>query len=504
MHAIFLNGGIIYAPLLTRSIGPYKLAHWIRKHGYTAKVIDHVTYHSEDQLYKCIQRFISGDTRIISLSTTFVCNNGYKHRDGRVRRIPEPVVNVLKTIKAQHPSIRFIMGGYMSDKLPSWDIFDATIMSYIDASEDIFLDFLDHLVNGGPEPTSVKQKTTIGAEPEERIIYNSSINKRYCIEHDDFRFEKIDTILPGEPLPLDVSRGCIFACRFCQYPHLGKKKLDYVRGMEYIKDEIVHNKESFNTNSYYILDDTFNDTQWKVSSFHKISQDLSFTITWAGYLRADLIHRFPDTAYQISESGCIGAYHGIESLNPYASKLVGKAWSGRHAKEFLPRLFHDTWKGTVAQHLNFIVGLPGETKNDIFDTARWFKENNLHSINFDLLTLYGPENDRSKSSILSEFDKNAEKYGFSFDTEFTQITDQHMRWKNSTWTVEEADLVCKEVTETIRKYRRTRTWTIIPLLWYGYQYNYLLSVPQVALPWKEIEMKTKTLFAEYHKLCMAY
>ena len=40
------------------------------------------------------------------------------------------------------------------------------------------------------------------------------------------RFEKNDFILPGESLPLELSRGCIFKCRFCQYPNIGKDKDD--------------------------------------------------------------------------------------------------------------------------------------------------------------------------------------------------------------------------------------------------------------------------------------
>ena len=182
-------------------------------------------------------------------------------------------------------------------------------------------------------------------------------------------------ILPGEPLPLEVSRGCIFACRFCQLPHLGKKKLDYIRGMNYIEDELNYNYETFGTKNYYILDDTFNDTEIKLKAFYDMSHRLPFDLNYSAYVRADLVHRFPDMAYLLKDSGMSGVFHGIESFHPSASVLLGKGWSGKHGKEFLPKLYHDVWNREVAQHLSFIVGITGDTLENVWDTAKWFVDN---------------------------------------------------------------------------------------------------------------------------------
>jgi len=39
-----------------------------------------------------------------------------------------------------------VLGGYMSDRVPSWGVFDATVMSYTSATEDILLEYVSHLV----------------------------------------------------------------------------------------------------------------------------------------------------------------------------------------------------------------------------------------------------------------------------------------------------------------------------------------------------------------------
>ncbi len=415
MNAIFWNGGIRLG-MTSRYIGPYKIAHWIRKHGYMAQVIDFSNAWHEKNLYKLTKKFITPDTRILAISTTFFALDTYEWSDGSEdNRMPERLINVARRIKQEFPKIKIVVGGYQADLLSGFGVIDASIMSYTMASEDIFLEYLEHLTKGTPPPLGrlIFPKSKY-LPNESRMWYDTARNPKYNIEDDDFRFIKQDCILPGEPLPLDISRGCIFACKFCQYPHLGKGKLDYIRGMEYIEQEILENYKNFGTTKYYILDDTFNDTEIKLQAFYDMTQRLPFKLSYSSYLRADLIDRFPNMAYLLKESGCFGAYHGIESFHPEASKLVGKAWSGKRGKEFLPKLYHDIWKGEVPQHTNFIVGFTGDTQKNIDDTVAWFIDNDMHSINFNYLSLFGPNNSNSIYTVQSEFDKNAEKYGYTF------------------------------------------------------------------------------------------
>ena len=107
----------------------------------------------------------------------------------------------------------------------------------------------------------------------------------------------------------------------------------------------------------------------------------------------------------LQESGLWGAFHGLESLHPYASNLVGKAWSGKQAKDFIPKLYHDLWGGKIPQLLSFICGLPKETPEDIMNTLKWHKENKLHSIFFAPLGLNNPKKS-NRYSINSKFEKN--------------------------------------------------------------------------------------------------
>ena len=501
MDAIFLNGGIQW-PMLSRSIGPYKVAHWIRKHGHTCQVIDYVDRMTEDQLVAVIKKFITANTKIIGFSSTFLSNNIYKWKNKASYRIPEHFILAIKRIRKEYPHIKIANGGYMADRVSGWNVVDVSIMSYTAASEDVFLEYLNHLKSGTPPPLGriILPGMLKGEKVKSRMLYDTAREPKYNIESDDFQFILQDCILPGEPLPLDISRGCIFACKFCQYPHLGKKKMDYVRGMEYLEQEIRYNYEKFGTTGYYLLDDTFNDTEFKVKAFYDMTQRLPFKITFSSYLRADLLYTFPDSALVLQEAGLTGAYHGIESFHPEASKIIGKAWSGKHGKEFLPKLYHDIWKNQVPMHTNFIVGITGDTPQNIIDTVDWYVGNKMHSIQFSNLGLFGPNSKGSRYTMLSEFDKNADKYGYTFTEESKE---GFSRWKNDNWTATSSTIAANKANASVSKITKMGSWIIQAALWSGVNKQSVMTTAMDDLDWVTISASSDQKMEQYYNMLMS-
>jgi radical SAM superfamily enzyme YgiQ (UPF0313 family) len=462
MDIVLLSGGLSEVKMLQRYIGPYKVAHWLRKHGYSVQVVDFMESANQNLVSQILKKFISNKTLVLGLSTTFFSTTTFEWSDGSKKFIPEFLHKAIQDIKSEFTQLKVVIGGYMSDKIPSYDIIDASVMSYTSATEEIFLEYVNHLRTGSEPPKNNLQFPLFSKSP--RKHYYEANTKTYNIETDDFSFIQQDCILPGEPLPLDVSRGCIFACRFCQYPHIGKKKLDYIRGMTFIEEEILSNYHKWGTTSYYILDDTFNDTEIKIKSFNEMSNRLPFTLNYTAYIRADLVNRFPDTADQLLDSGMVGAYHGIESLHPEASKLVGKGWSGKGAREYIPKLYHDIWDKKVAMQLSFIVGLTGETKEDVYNTSKWFIDNNLPSIRFNPLGLFG-DSPGSRKTIQSEFDRNSEKYGYTIHH---VSSNGRTDWSNDLWTNKTANEVANQVMSQVKPYLKHNSWAVPGLLWYGH------------------------------------
>ena len=108
------------------------------------------------------------------------------------------------------------------------------------------------------------------------------------------RFDQRDCIIDGEVLPIELGRGCIFQCKFCGHHNLGKAKHTYQRCMHLIEEEIVYNYEQFKTVNYQFLDDTVNEDQDKVLNLSMLPDRTGIDISWTGYLRVDLLWRYPD------------------------------------------------------------------------------------------------------------------------------------------------------------------------------------------------------------------
>lgn len=470
MDVILISGdGIKRTNMVQRFVGPYKLAHYLRKEGYSCQVVDFATRMTQDELERAVRRFITPGTLMIGLSTTFIAMDTYPHPDGQWRHLPAPLLAALTSIRGDHPGIRFVAGGYLSERLPDYGVIDHTVQCYGGpATEDLLLDYVRWLRGRGDEPHGVMHQPGFGGRP--RPWYSQPRRQLYSIQLDDFRFTHQDCVLPGEPLPLDTSRGCIFSCRFCRFQHLGRGRLDYLRGFDRIRDELVHNHDSFGTTRYYLLDDTFNDSTYKVAGFHGMVGTLGFGISYAAYIRADLVHRFPDTAHQLRESGLVAAQHGIETLDPLDAQLIGKGWSGRSARDYIPRLYHDIWQRGVNQHLSFIVGLPNSTQQEVHDTVDWFVENRLDSAMFFALSVMVP-GEHNVRSTTSEFDRRAREHGFTFE----QLPGGGQQWRNARWSETEAERVAEQARQRCRQHNRINSWDSMPLRWYGMPQHEVLT-----------------------------
>lgn len=415
MNVIFLNS--VYSILPTRSIGPYLLKHYLSKKGYTSQVIDFCQDFAGEELLSYIEKFITDDTVCLAVSSTFWYDEtGYYYTyDGGT---PFNIHDCLNLFKQKYPSIKIALGGAHSSYIKKRiEPIDAV---FIGEAEDTFPEVLDYWTKNTEQPPHVINPIT------KKITYKDPISKTHDIENCDFQWQDNDCVIPGETLPLETSRGCIFKCRFCAYPHLGKSKFDYLKSNDRIKEHLVNNKNKYGVTRYVMLDDTFNDSEFKIDGFLSMLRTLDFNIEYSAYIRADLVQRYEGSAEKLFETGLRGAFFGLESIHPRASQIVGKGWSGRDGREFIPRLVNQLWDGKVATISGLIVGLPGETKEDLLSTLKWVNEHNLNVIFFPLQVT----NNLGDRPFLSEFERDAEKFNFKFD--------QDGRWYNETWSRQSA------------------------------------------------------------------
>jgi len=287
----------------------------------------------------------------------------------------------------------------------------------------------------------------------------------WTIRNCDHKWHKTDCIVPNEVLPLETGRGCIFSCKFCAIEMLGKKANTYERDIELLRQELVHNYENWGTTHYVITDDTFNDNDVRNNAWCDMVETLPFKIKYSAYLRLDLLYKYQKTARRFYETGLSGCHFGIESFHPVAAKAIGKGFSYKHGKEFLPVVFNDIFEKNVRITTSFVVGLPGETKESLKETFDWLAEHpyfaawfsGLYLINNQQLT---PEQlEKQGITSLSAFSKNSKKFGYRFP-----FPEKPHYWETDIMNFDESLDLASRLNSEIYDRAYPNSWTIMPYL----------------------------------------
>ena len=98
---------------------------------------------------------------------------------------------------------------------------------------------------------------------------------------------------------------------------------------------LLENYNKWGTTTYWIGDDTFNDSIEKLEMFLKVTKRLPFKLNFRAYIRLDIIAMQPDQIQMLYDMGLKSCWIGIETFHPEASKTIGKGMSAEKRKKAL-------------------------------------------------------------------------------------------------------------------------------------------------------------------------
>lgn len=424
MANVILYSQIGHRPLIWRPIACYTLARWIEEHGYTCQVIEFSHLFSPQELLEYTEMFIDSSTILIGASSTmwtaYDTNLQMRHV---AESVPENIKYSITECKNKYPKIKTVIGG-PGQYVNGVDIFDYHI---IDAfGENALLRLLDNLSD-----KSIKTKLT---------------RTNFLIDHQKFVYKDYDCILEGECLPIEWGRGCIFQCPFCRDPNLGKRPGTDEKDISLMTEQFVETYEKFGTTSYYFLDETFNANTDRIENLEKVYNNLPFKLEFLAYNRADLLDKHKHTQDILHNCGQRGALFGIESFHPAAAKAVAKPWSARRGKDFLLEL-QDKWTNTHID-CHFMVGLPGETEEDLYSTAEWLKNTKLGFYWFIPLLM----SSRERNGV---WEKNSELQNVSWPDRTRPLN-----WQRDDWSWIRAYNVASKLNRHIDATTRSAMWSL--------------------------------------------
>jgi len=428
-----MNGRFWHA----KTLGAYRLATELRKHGYSVKVVDYFGQwlNNPAQFYTLLKKIVGTDTLFIGFSsvlfgmpadgvdTETVSVNSWKDYSAYAGNLGQWPVDLnkislyFKFIRSRWPHVKLVYGG----------------TSFIDKTSKLFYD-MDYIVLGLADSTIVeladhiKNNTPIKYSPSgwptrTRIIDYDMYGGNFDFPTSTTVFLPEDIMDSQEIIPMETSRGCLFRCSFCRFPLLGRKKghPDYHKTVETMAQEFRYNWEQYGSKFYNFVDDTFNETTEKIENILRARDIANVEIEFTSYLRSDLLARFPEQIRLLKELGIRSCFLGIESLYYPSAIAIGKSTKTEKIKETLYKI-KEAWQGQAVLQGGFIIGLPEDNPDTLSTWIPWIEDKSCPLDGLHVAPLFLiKKNDTNNSLIELDLDK----YGYKLLDNGT--------WTNQYW-----------------------------------------------------------------------
>ncbi|MEM2507513.1 MAG: radical SAM protein [Nitrososphaeria archaeon] len=166
-----------------------------------------------------------------------------------------------------------------------------------------------------------------------------------------------------------TGRGCPNSCTFCSWPFTFTGRKYRVRSIENILDELEWIEENMkNVKEVFFEDDTFTISKKRVMEFCKGYRERGLEISWSCNARVDTLDF--ETMKEMKKANCRFLIVGFESADDGILRNIKKGFDVSKAREFVKNVK----KSGLMLHADFIIGLPGETKETIEKTKNFIKE----------------------------------------------------------------------------------------------------------------------------------
>jgi hypothetical protein len=454
-HAIFFGGN----PQLTggRNIAGYRLRTSLRNHGYELLVVDTAPLMKPEEIIKLLENTVTAETLVLGFSTVWLDSFNWEVWEDPITWITDSFFN---TVKEKFPNVKIVAGGTGGTHVRGAKLIsDHSSWIFNGFSDDSFYRLLDLLTNKPDH--GLQYKLENGKSIVDSNITHQIPNPDYV----ETIFETDDLFHDHQPMPLEVSRGCIFRCSFCSHPFQGAKDWDsYIRTPENLAEELRRNYDMFGTTRYSLMDDTFNDSIEKLDRLHR-AIDLAKlpNFEFMSYIKAELLVTKPEMIPKLKELGCKAGYIGLESMNNQSRKIIKKGMDIDRVIDSLYKLRQDADTRIQA---SFIVGLPEESEEEIRKTHEFVMSTRgqlFHNWEFQALGIFYDRNLQGSSEI----DKNPEKFGYTVKDKRPETW---AYWENKFMNKHSAIKLANELNVQSIPYQKIAGW-LLPIAWH-------LNIPQ--------------------------
>ena len=337
----------------------------LKNSGYDVKIIDGNLF-DIDGWIEAIVNEVNDDTVCIGFSVM-------------TNQVPL-VHKVTKEIKNKFPKLFVIWGGFHPTLFPEQTVDDDNIdIVVVNEATSTITQLVDTLANGGdlskvpglyfksggkivktsnyiPDDISKLPFFDFSLIDSDRYSKNSFVFTEYLSSPEDIIF-----------FPILTGLGCVNKCRFCINVILNRSYR--FKTAEEIVDRIEYLQKVYNANSFWFIDEDFFLNKKRLFRFLDLIEKRNLHFYWRASLRVNYFtenYITVDLARRLEKNGLaiavMGAECGSQRMLDYINKGITIKDTIRSAEVLS--------KTNIVAKYSFIVGLPGETKEDIRDTYR--------------------------------------------------------------------------------------------------------------------------------------
>jgi radical SAM superfamily enzyme YgiQ (UPF0313 family) len=165
--------------------------------------------------------------------------------------------------------------------------------------------------------------------------------------------------------PLELGRGCPFACTFCSTNDFFRRRFR-LKSPAHMITEMRRVKQTYGINSFELVHDMFTVDRKRVVAFCEALLESKEEFYWGCSARTDCIDE--KLIALMARAGCRGIFFGIETGSSRMQKIIDKDLELNDSAERIRSC--DKFKINTA--VSLMAGFPDETIDDLRDTAAFF------------------------------------------------------------------------------------------------------------------------------------
>ena len=166
---------------------------------------------------------------------------------------------------------------------------------------------------------------------------------------------------------MSVIRGCPYKCTYCEIIQLWGEKCRAFSPLRVV-EEIDHLVKNYGSKGIYFVGDNFTVNKKRTMEICELMKKFKLDIEWVCDTRVDLISR--ELLKEMRDAGCKTIWFGVESGSPRILERIKKEIT-------LQQIVH-TFKLCKEEGIqtacSFMMGIPGETRDDMEATFRFAKK----------------------------------------------------------------------------------------------------------------------------------